>query len=282
MGYSDVHTPSLPRRITSSLVQTRLQLHVQLEGASALEGNTASTRVSHMQLVVYRMHPVISRINVSGSNSRPQRANNAALNSHAQRPDSAAPGYDFVPLGDILQTVVWPTTDVWQTAAQATQHLESDDLARLWISRISAQPPSVVQYPEVCKNGDVTVWRIRDFDPDMGLPGDARGLLSPQHSQPGSLDTLIPTDTLKEKFSVSETSRRLHLIFVFRHSNPAGEDHVEEHFWNAMDTAASLSVSLEGDTIETISLYVQRGQGADIYHLLLMTSQWSFIWSLDP
>jgi hypothetical protein len=155
-------------------------------------------------------------------------------------------------------------------------------LAQLWIIRISAQPPSVVQYPEVCKNGDVTVWRIRDFDPDMGLPGDARGLLSPQHSQPGSLDTLIPTDTLKEKFSVSETSRRLHLIFVFRHSNPAGEDHVEEHFWNAMDTAASLSVSLEGDTIETISLYVQRGQGADIYHLLLMTSQWSFIWSLDP
>jgi hypothetical protein len=167
--------------------------------------------------------------------------------------------------------MVWPTAEVWPTPAHATQYLEPDDLAQLWILRISAQLPNVVQYPEVCMNGDVTVWRIRNFDADMTLPDDVRELLSPQHSQPVFPDTLIPTDTLKEKLSVSETSCRLHLIFVFRHSNPAGEGHVEEHFWDAMDTAASLSVSLAGDTIETMStICVEKTRGR---HIQLPCSQ---------
>jgi hypothetical protein len=167
--------------------------------------------------------------------------------------------------------MVWPTAEVWSTPAQVTQNLERYDLAQLWISRNSAQPPNVVQYPEVCMNGAVAVWRIRNFDADMTLPDDVRELPSPQHSQPVFPDTLIPTDTLKEKLSVSETSCRLHLILMFRHSNPAGEDHVEEHFWDAMDTAASLSLSLDGDMVETI--LIVRAEETRGRHIQLQCAQ---------
>jgi hypothetical protein len=221
-----------------------------------------SARINHQcialnqwqaSMIVHQMRPVIGHFFAPSTSSlpprtsipRPRQVNNDVLNSQTARPDAVS---------DILQTVVWPTADVWPTPLDATQHLEPDDLAQLWISRISAQPPNVVQYPEVCTNGDVTVWRINNFDVDMMLPADVRELQYPQHSQPAPTGTLIPTDTLTEKFVVAGRSRRLHLVFVFRYGNPTGEDHVEEHFWNPMDAAASFSVSLAGDTIETISI----------------------------
>jgi hypothetical protein len=53
-------------------------------------------------------------------------------------------------------------------------------------------------------------------------------------------------------YSVATKSRRLHLIFVYRHSEGHGKCHVEEHFADALDMVASLP--LDGDVVDTISI----------------------------
>jgi hypothetical protein len=147
-----------------------------------------------------------------------------------------------IPKGDILQTVVRPTADSWLVPESRVETLTSVELARLWCLRMSAQPLNVVQCPERCTNGDVSVWRISNSGPHaFNLINHHDELLSPPYpsSQPlvASCEG-VSTQKLRRLDSVATKSRRLHLIFVYRHSEGHGKCHVEEHFADAIDTAS--------------------------------------------
>jgi hypothetical protein len=137
-------------------------------------------------------------------------------------PFTAPQDFTGIPKGDILQTVVRPTADSWLVPESRVESLTSVELARLWILRMSAQPLIVVQYPEQCTNGDVCVWRIPDFGPQaFDLVDHYDELLSPSPppSQPLAASCKeVSTQKLRWLYSVATNRHRLHLIFIYRHS----------------------------------------------------------------
>lgn len=137
--------------------------------------------------------------------------------------------------------------------------LTTDDLVILWGNGIRAMQMSV-QYPVACAghvsgsilSRQVVAWKVIEIpshaaplpDPNMCL---FPSLAAAYHDD--SPDQLPPLDELKQLY-LKRTHRKIHLIFIFRHSRGATKDHEQTHMREALATASYINAS---GTVEVVS-----------------------------
>jgi hypothetical protein len=168
---------------------------------------------------------------------------------------------DFHPMSDIhpiesdiirsVDSYPAPTT-FYDLDLLDKQLLSVDDLVLLWEQNI-AGIRMTVQYPESTarqeiirvagsvRSAGILAWKIPAFTPGM-TEGNPKTLLSPSLSDPQPTDNVChqppPTSTLKEMYNSTIKQNKVHLIFVYRHSGEATEDHEHEHIHDAIKTAS--------------------------------------------
>lgn len=121
-----------------------------------------------------------------------------------------------------------------------------------------------VQYPEVCVghvSGSIysrqaVAWKMTELPSNVASPDPDTclfpSLVAAYHASP---DQLPPLDELKQLYVKCKRRkrRRVHLIFIFRHSRGASRDHEQQHMREAL--AIALSIKARG-TDEVVSIYI--------------------------